>query len=380
MTQPTAYTQATDFSDELDSTQVPGDHGQHLDVEFENLRATIAQILVNMAILQRDDTALGNSIVTPDSLSAATKLLIAGGWVPRGAWITATAYAIGDMVTDSGTAYVCVTAHTSGVLATDIAAGKWSSFYSSTLEVLGALVPAANKGIYYTSGSAAALFDLTALARTLLALSTTLGVRQTLLLDKHGADIASANPLNLDNATGDYVTITGAAGIAGITLAEGVEKTLLFDSTPELIPGASFILPSGSVSLYTTAGDVMRVRGEAAGVVRCTGYMRANGSMVLGQPAFSVHRNSVNQASIGAAQWTKVQFNVRGVRHQFELQHRNVPLSARCRRVLPDQSHGRSRNYYGRESHSGRHLQERFDVAGIRSAGGCRRQRERQRK
>src|SRR3954468_731125 len=107
MTQPTAYTQATDFSDELDSTQVPGDHGQHLDVEFENLRATIAQILVNMAILQRDDTALANQSVHPDALSAATKLLIAGGWAPRGAWVTATAYAIGDMVTDSGTAYVC---------------------------------------------------------------------------------------------------------------------------------------------------------------------------------------------------------------------------------------------------------------------------------
>ncbi len=41
------------------------------------------------------------------------------------AWLTATAYVIGDLRSDGGTTYYCTTAHTSGVFATDLAAGKW---------------------------------------------------------------------------------------------------------------------------------------------------------------------------------------------------------------------------------------------------------------
>lgn len=41
------------------------------------------------------------------------------------AWITATAYVIGDFVEESGTNYYCIEAHTSGVFATDLAANKW---------------------------------------------------------------------------------------------------------------------------------------------------------------------------------------------------------------------------------------------------------------
>jgi hypothetical protein len=41
------------------------------------------------------------------------------------AWATGTAYAIGDIVTNGGTTYYAVTAHTSGTFATDLAAGRW---------------------------------------------------------------------------------------------------------------------------------------------------------------------------------------------------------------------------------------------------------------
>lgn len=41
------------------------------------------------------------------------------------AWITATAYDVGDLRTNGGTTYYCTTAHTSGTFATDLAAGKW---------------------------------------------------------------------------------------------------------------------------------------------------------------------------------------------------------------------------------------------------------------
>lgn len=47
------------------------------------------------------------------------------------AWLTATAYTVGDLRSESGTKYYCTTAHTSGTFATDLAAGKWYALPAS---------------------------------------------------------------------------------------------------------------------------------------------------------------------------------------------------------------------------------------------------------
>jgi hypothetical protein len=47
---------------------------------------------------------------------------------PVAAWVTATSYAVGppaDYVSQGGSSYQCLVAHTSGTFATDLAAGKW---------------------------------------------------------------------------------------------------------------------------------------------------------------------------------------------------------------------------------------------------------------
>lgn len=44
---------------------------------------------------------------------------------PRGAWLTATAYGRGDIVTQAGSSYICLISHTSGVFATDLSAARW---------------------------------------------------------------------------------------------------------------------------------------------------------------------------------------------------------------------------------------------------------------
>lgn len=49
------------------------------------------------------------------------------------AWLTATNYVLGDFVKQAGVIYYCVTAHTSGVFATDLAAVKWVA--QSTYEI-----------------------------------------------------------------------------------------------------------------------------------------------------------------------------------------------------------------------------------------------------
>jgi hypothetical protein len=49
------------------------------------------------------------------------------------AWATGNIYAVGNYVSSSGTTYYCVTAHTAGTFATDLAAGRWVA--QSILEI-----------------------------------------------------------------------------------------------------------------------------------------------------------------------------------------------------------------------------------------------------
>lgn len=51
------------------------------------------------------------------------------------AWVTATAYVIGDLRSNGGTNYYCTTAHTSGTFATDLAAGKWYALTGTIYEI-----------------------------------------------------------------------------------------------------------------------------------------------------------------------------------------------------------------------------------------------------
>ena len=104
--------------------------------------------------------------------------------------------------------------------------------------------------------------------------------KQGLLLDKHGADKASASTVNLDTSTGDLIDITGTTTITAITLAEGVEKTVRFTGILTLTHGSSLVLPGGA-SITTAAGDFAVFRGYAAGVVRCVDYTKASGQAVV---------------------------------------------------------------------------------------------------
>jgi hypothetical protein len=54
-----------------------------------------------------------------DSLDPGAPTLV------RGAWVTATSYAVNDLVWSGGLGYRCLVAHTSGTFATDLAAARW---------------------------------------------------------------------------------------------------------------------------------------------------------------------------------------------------------------------------------------------------------------
>ncbi len=95
-----------------------------------------------------------------------------------------------------------------------------------------------------------------------------------------GASVASATTVNLDTATGDYVSITGTTTITGITLAQGRERTVTFAGALTLTHGASLLLKNNGSDIVTAAGDSAVFRGEASGVVRMISYTAASGQAI----------------------------------------------------------------------------------------------------
>ena len=131
----------------------------------------------------------------------------------------------------------------------------------------------ANGKIIFAAGTSADLGPVTPYVNTLLDDSDAVTFRQTLLLDKSGADIASAATIDLDASTGDVVDVTGTTTITAITLGDGVEKTVRFTGILTLTDGASLELP-GSADIVTAVGDVAVFRGDSGSIVRCIAYQR----------------------------------------------------------------------------------------------------------
>lgn len=130
MSQPTLPVLAYFFQSELGTP-----FGSHLDSNFDTLVTSIDEVIQRLALAQRDDGYLRNNSVGANTLTSDALALMAGSaqasatieWLPRGAWITATLYNVGNIIETGSplTAYVCAVQHTSGVFATDYAANKW---------------------------------------------------------------------------------------------------------------------------------------------------------------------------------------------------------------------------------------------------------------
>jgi hypothetical protein len=125
MSQPTPYTPEYDFSAFSSGSPNSQPPGVPLDVEFDNLRITIAAILNNLALIQRDDTALRNTSVGVDQLTpSAVALIGSGAFTLGGTWTTGLNYTAGQFVSLSGITYLVMQDHAAGTIAADIAADR----------------------------------------------------------------------------------------------------------------------------------------------------------------------------------------------------------------------------------------------------------------
>ena len=315
MSYPTAYDPSVNFASE-ESASTAGRSTVRttaLDAEFAALSTRIGQIISCITAITRSDAALLDGIVTIASLSTACQayLTAAGGSI-KGTWLTATSYVAKDVVVNGTGTYICASAHTSGVFATDLAAVKWVKLYDvssfaasgvtftptggiSAANVQAALAELDSEAAKKASNlsdladRATAFANLVASGGTLTGALTLSGAR---INEAQGANIASAATIDLDSATGNLVDVTGTTTITGVTLTQGREAVVRFTGTLTLTHSANLVLP-GAANIVTAAGDFAVLRGYSAGIVRCVVYTRTSGQVLVPSPEFPTISASV---------------------------------------------------------------------------------------
>jgi hypothetical protein len=131
-----------------------------LDGLMAAIQTTTDQIIENLALIQRDDGALLDGTVRMHTLSAEVLALLSStAWRVRGAWVGGTAYLAGDIVLQGGIVYVCISAHTSGVFATDLAAGKWGQVTANSTASTTSFAPTTNLSSVTVQAAIAELDD-----------------------------------------------------------------------------------------------------------------------------------------------------------------------------------------------------------------------------
>ncbi len=94
-----------------------------------------------------------------------------------------------------------------------------------------------------------------------------------------GADIPSAATLNLNNATGYFVDVTGNTGITAVTLNDGRKRMVRFTGTPLITVSANLVGNNGGRNIQVEVGDLAVFEGYAGALVRFW-LVRASGGPV----------------------------------------------------------------------------------------------------
>lgn len=152
MSAPTAYYPAYNFTQyqvSHPSTPLPA---ASLDAELFSISSSITQIVNSLSMIQRSDGALANNSVGMNQLD--TSLFV--GVTPATTWLTATAYAQQNTVYNGNAVYLCLVSHTSGVFATDLAAGKWKIILDFSTSVNNAAASATAAAASATAAAASA--------------------------------------------------------------------------------------------------------------------------------------------------------------------------------------------------------------------------------
>jgi hypothetical protein len=243
MPQPPAYSRSSNLAGYATANPAAPYPPAQVDAEFNNIVATLAQALENLSLLQRDDGAPRNSSIPAEAFGPTALALIgsAGFTIadPVG-WLTATAYPARQIVTQAGATYVSVSAHTSGVFNTDLAAGKWVLLFS-------AVSVAASAVTFTPTGTVAAMNTQSAIAEV---------ASEAMQKSANLSDVSSY-ALSLFN----LLSGTGRRLQSDFTNPTVTDRTMFQTSTPNGITSVG-ILPNGTA---TQAGIAMEGNAFATG-------------------------------------------------------------------------------------------------------------------
>lgn len=229
MSQPTPYVPAYNFADfqsTRPSTPLPA--GQ-VDAELGDISVSIAEICLNLVMIQRDDGAIANQSIGYDQLKSEVLF----GVNSASNWVTGHAYITGDGVYENNNLYRCIVSHTSVVFATDLASGFWVL----VLDFNGAVMAAAASA--------------TAAAASASSAATYAG---------------QANTYQGQAAT--YATNSANSATAAAASAASLSGTSLLDGLPGATPARGDV-PFRSSATWTrlaagTAGQVFTTKGSGA--------------------------------------------------------------------------------------------------------------------
>ena len=139
MPQPNPYNRTYDFTSFQEQFADQPLPAAQVDANLDLIGISNNQVITRLELIQQDDGALLNGVVTLDSLDNTVTALLGSTINPRGNWATVTVYAKLDLVDVSGVSYICAENHTSGTFSTDRDNGKWIVFSN----------PAADSGVSF---------------------------------------------------------------------------------------------------------------------------------------------------------------------------------------------------------------------------------------
>lgn len=228
-----------------------------VDTDFAALKLTLDGILTNLALIQRDDGALANLSVGVQALGKDVKNLI-GGWNPRGAWVTATNYAVKDMVTPTGgdLTYVCAVANTSGAtFAADLALGYWQLVNGGSVPAItAASINLTQSDILVGRATAGAgtgeEISLTATGRTVISQASIAALNTALGL----GTASSPTFANITDSglTANRVVLAGTAGL--LTGSSFLNYSLAINANSDFGVGIGVATPLAALHVKNSSG------------------------------------------------------------------------------------------------------------------------------
>lgn len=209
---------------------------------------TFASALQTLSATQ---AAASATAAAASAASASASAAVVGTWSYKGSWVTATSYAVNNIVVQSGTSYLCLVAHTSGTFSTDYSAGNWGILAQQGAAGAGTGDMLKANNLSELPSMPTALTNLGALPKAGGSMAGGFNeARGSIAMNATTMDIF-AGP-NIQDGTGSAVTIT-----AIVNAPQAGARRVLYPITGTKITNGATFAVDGAADYTTAVGDAL---------------------------------------------------------------------------------------------------------------------------